>query len=182
LLLFIPFLKFPIFVSSRRLQAELAQADEDADLGDIPDETAADIGDEVAFQEQQSELMETSLDQSAHQILHAIVDPVEWKMELERVGPRLRAQQQLTANEWRAHVDSTVQSKGLIEKVMAETQGDLQAMHKEIKFELDKLTNKETYPNSQFASLRKSFEDVSKICHISNSIRMLSFYLSDMYK
>jgi hypothetical protein len=58
------------------------------------------------------------------------VDPVEWKTELERVGPKLRANQQLTTNEWRAHVDQTVTSKGHIEKVLGDTQGDLHAMNK----------------------------------------------------
>jgi hypothetical protein len=60
----------------------------------------------------------------------AQVDPVEWKTELERVGPKLRANQQLTTNEWRAHVDQTVTSKGHIEKVLGDTQGDLHAMNK----------------------------------------------------
>lgn len=81
-------------------------------------------------------------------------------MELERVGPRLRAQQQLTANEWRAHVDSTVQNKGLIEKVMSETQGDLQAVNRDITDELNKLRSKERYSNNQYASLCQDFKDV----------------------
>lgn len=82
------------------------------------------------FQEMQTEIAEVSLDGSAHQILHAQVDPIEWKTELERVGPKLRAQQQLTSNEWRAHVDSTVHNKGQIEKVLSDTQGDLQAINR----------------------------------------------------
>jgi intraflagellar transport protein 57 len=74
--------------------------------------------------------MDASLDASHHNILQALVDPVEWKTELERVGPKLRANQQLATNEWRSHVDQTVSSKNQIEKVLAETQGDLQSMHK----------------------------------------------------
>ena len=62
--------------------------------------------------------------------MHAQVDPIEWKTELERVGPKLRAQQQLTSNEWRAHVDSTIHNKSQIEKVLSDTQGDLQAINR----------------------------------------------------
>ena len=29
------------------------------------------------------------------------IDPIEWKTELERVGPKLKAQQVLATNEWR---------------------------------------------------------------------------------
>lgn len=46
-----------------------------------------------------------AIDEAAHQILQAAIDPIEWKTELERVGPKLRAQQQLPTHEWRAHVD-----------------------------------------------------------------------------
>lgn len=63
-------------------------------------------------------------------IIKALVDPIAWKTELERVGPKLRAQQQLSTNEWRAHVDQTVSNNQQIEKVLEETQADLQAMNK----------------------------------------------------
>lgn len=69
----------------------------------------------------------TSINSPSYQ---AIVDPVAWKTELERVGPKLRAQQQLSTNEWRAHVDQTVANNQHIEKVLEETQSDLQIMNK----------------------------------------------------
>ena len=89
-----------------------------------------DVVEDVLFHEIQAEIAEVSLDGSAHQILHAQVDPIEWKTELERVGPKLKAHQQITSNEWRAHVDSTVHNKGQIEKVLSDTQGDLQAVNR----------------------------------------------------
>jgi estrogen-related receptor beta like 1 len=70
------------------------------------------------------------MDNSMHNILQAAIDPLEWKTELERVGPKLRTQQQLSTNEWRAHVDQTIVSKGHIERVLGDTQGDLQSLHK----------------------------------------------------
>ncbi len=109
---------------------EQAQVDDDADIGDIVDETDGQVGDDVMFHETQTEVAEVSLDSSAHQILHAQVDPIEWKTELERVGPKLKAQQQLTSNEWRAHVDATVDNKSKIEQVLSETQGDLTAINR----------------------------------------------------
>lgn len=85
---------------------------------------------EELYHEGRMEMNEVSLDHSAHQILLPRVDPIEWKIELERVGPKLRSKQQLSMNEWRAHVDLTVSSKGHIEKVLSETKGDLSAMNK----------------------------------------------------
>lgn len=46
------------------------------------------------------------------------------------MGPKLKAQQQLSTNEWRAHVDQTVANNQHIEKVLEETQSDLQTMNK----------------------------------------------------
>jgi intraflagellar transport protein 57 len=74
--------------------------------------------------------LESSLEQSSHNILRAAVDPMEWKTELERVGPKLRANQHFSSNEWRSHVDQTLASKEQIGKVLSETQVDLQAMYK----------------------------------------------------
>jgi hypothetical protein len=82
----------------------------------------------VQFEE--ASRLDASMDASHHNILQALVDPVEWKTELERVGPKLRANQNLVTNEWRAHVDQTVSSKGHIEKILADTQGDLGIMNK----------------------------------------------------
>jgi hypothetical protein len=58
------------------------------------------------------------------------VDPIIWKTELERVGPKLKAKQRLPTNEWRSHVDLTVTSKGHIEKVLSDTQGDLRGLNR----------------------------------------------------
>ncbi len=110
-------------------QVEQAEADDDNDEDDIlEDDLAGGIDEDLQFEE--ASHLETSVDASHHNILQALVDPVEWKTELERVGPKLRANQQLVTNEWRSHVDQTVTSKGHIEKVLADTQGDLQAMNK----------------------------------------------------
>lgn len=142
---------------------EQAQVDDDDDGGGIADEAdGEDIVEDVLFQETQAEIAEASLDGSAHQIMHAQVDPIEWKTELERVGPKLRAHQQLTSNEWRAHVDSTVHNKGQIEKVLSDTQGDLQAINREITDELAKMKSKERYTNNQFTSAADDYKQIKQ--------------------
>ena len=99
--------------------------------GDIEDEAAGALDDDVVYEDAgRNEAAEISLDTSAHNILQALVDPVEWKTELERVGPKLKVNQTLAANEWRAHVDQTISSKSAIDKVLGDTQGDLQVMNK----------------------------------------------------
>lgn len=103
-------------------------ADPADDEGDIAEDVADEVEDEFTYEEPSK--LDTSLDASAHHILQAVVDPVEWKTELERVGPKLRSNVVAGANEWRAHVDQTLTSKGHIEKVLSETHGDLQILNK----------------------------------------------------
>jgi len=77
-----------------------------------------------------TEPAETSMDTSAHQILHAHVDPIAWKTELERVAPKLRSFQQNATNEWRAHVDQTVLNKSQIKEVVKDTHGDIKSLNR----------------------------------------------------
>ncbi len=109
------------------------KADDNLDSDIVEEEDALDgqqVDDDLVFEEPSLRGLDTSLDQSSHNILQAAVDPIEWKTELERVGPKLRMTQQYAANEWRSHVDQTLASNAHIGKVLSETQLDLQAMFK----------------------------------------------------
>lgn len=108
---------------------EQAPPDDDEEDEEIQEEDIGDQPDEDAFFEDNTKL-EISLDASTHNIIQGQIDPLEWKAELERVGPKLRTNIGLTSNEWRSHVDQTVTSKESIEKLMQESQGDLQAINK----------------------------------------------------
>ena len=98
-----------------------------------------------------------SLDNSHHHILEGGIDPIEWKTEVERVAPRLRAVAALGANEWRSHVDQAISSKDKIEKVLAETQTDLTLVNKQVGDELQRAQTKEKYMNHQFNHLATTF-------------------------
>ena len=142
------------------IQIEQADADDDDEQEDIIEDDLAGGMDEDAQFEEASARFDSSMDNSNHQILQALVDPVEWKTELERVGPKLRANQQLSTNEWRSHVDQTVSSKAQIEKVLAETQGDLHAMNKHVGEEVNKVRMKEKYLNNQYNTIGLEFIEV----------------------
>lgn len=137
--------------------------EEDEELDGIDDEVDGGVDDGALFQEPAgAEVDDVSMDHSAHQILHAEVDPVAWKTELERVGPRLKAQLQLSSNEWRAHVDQTLGAQERINKVLAETHGDLRGLNKDVSDDLSKLSTKEKYINHQFMSISADFREVRK--------------------
>lgn len=149
----------PVYANNEEI--EQAEADDDDDDDEIIDDDAGGgIDEDIQFEEASMSMRDNSLDQSQHNILQALVDPVEWKTELERVGPKLRANQHVGTNEWRSHVDQTVTSKGQIEKVLGDTQGDLQSMNKAVADELNKMRMKEKYLNNQYNSLGLEFIEV----------------------
>lgn len=101
--------------------------DDDPEDGDILDEIVDGGDDDAVFEEAR---FDSVLENSNHNILQAAIDPIEWKTELERVGPKLRSNQVVASNEWRSHVDQTVTSKTQIEKVLTDTEGDIKLMCK----------------------------------------------------
>ena len=110
----------------------MADDNVDASLDDIEDEVDGGVpgDDEVYNADSRLEMSEVSVDMSARQIHTSQVDPLHWKTELERVGPKLKQKQQLSSNEWRSHVDMTVTSKERIERVLLDTQGDLRSLNR----------------------------------------------------
>ena len=134
--------------------------DEEDENDEIEDEVEGTVDDDLFFQESAGAEPETSLDTSAHHMLTSHIDPVAWKTELERIGPKLRSQQQLSLNEWRAHVDQTLSSKSQIERVLSNTQGDLKALNRDISEELNKMNTREKYINNQFVSIGQDFKEV----------------------
>jgi intraflagellar transport protein 57 len=128
--------------------------DDDAAIGDGADHNNG----RVEGQEYEA------LDTSAHNILHAALDPLEWKQEVERVAPKLRQQgQTFGGSEWRSHVDQTVQGKAQIEKIMAETRDDLSVVGRVVADEIQRASTKEKYMNHQFGGLTNDYAQVRKV-------------------
>lgn len=148
--------KYPV-AEEEQQQADL---DEEEAGDEINDEAEGAVDDELFFQESIGAEPEVSLDNSAHHMLTSHIDPVAWKTELERVGPRLRAQQQLASNEWRAHVDQTVSSKSQIEQLLSIAQGDLKSLNRDVAEGLGKMQTREKYINNQFVSAGQDFKEI----------------------
>jgi intraflagellar transport protein 57 len=167
----------PVYLDSAENNEAL---DADAENDEVEDEGMPDEEDDPIFQEasRPDEAADASIDQSNHQILQAAIDPIAWKTELERVGPKLRAQQQLSAHEWRAHVDQTLASKEQIDKILASAQGDLVTMTRYAPYrtpllasypisrvvseETTRTRTKEKYISHQFAGLCTEFQEVRR--------------------
>lgn len=66
----------------------------------------------------------------------------------------------MLTNEWRSHVDQTVNSKSKIDSVLGDTQSELQSMNKNVGNDLNHMKMKEKYLNNQYNILGLEFIEV----------------------
>lgn len=141
-------------------QVDQLQGDEEEDEDIIEDEVGGPGMEEELLYEDNSRL-ETSMDNSVLNILQPQIDPLEWKTELERVGPKLNATAITMGNEWRAHVDQSLRGKEQIAKLMGVSKGDLSSLNRQVSDELNQMRMKEKYLNNQYNTICLEYIEVS---------------------
>jgi estrogen-related receptor beta like 1 len=97
----------------------------------------------------------------AHHIIANTIDPMEWKMELERVGPKLKASGATLGKEWRAHIEQTKEHEKTIQAVLPSAQGHMKNISDQIKEAVEKMRGKEQSLNNQFEQIRSEFEELT---------------------
>jgi estrogen-related receptor beta like 1 len=123
----------PVYVSIddvEQPQADEEEEDEEVVEDDVVGPEGGGNEENHDFSFEETMRLESSIDTGTHNIIQAQIDPIEWKTELERVGPKLKTNITLSTNEWRSHVDQTLSSKQLIDKVMSASQGELQVINR----------------------------------------------------
>ena len=92
------------------------------------------------------------LNASQHAILAGTVDAVEWKTELERVGPRLKLKhgRGVTKEEWRTHLEQTKKYEKTIDQSLPLVQKRLAQISAEVQTALERVGAKERHLNGQF--------------------------------
>ena len=147
-----------------------SEADEVGEVeGDDEDEVDDDdIEDEIEVAEEEHPMFSAAaedvmdLDNENHQIIDSNVDPIEWKTELERVGPRLRTNTGAVGKEWRSHIDQTRRHEVLIRNELPATEGTLKQINTQLGADVDKMRTKEKYVNSQFSQLASEYQEVKQ--------------------
>ena len=116
------------------------------------------------------------IDPANHQIIESNVDPIEWKTELERVGPRLRNNTNIGGKEWRTHIDQTKKHENTIRSELPATESNLQQINKELSEAVEKMRSKEKYVNSQFSSLTQEYQVSTTEVNRSRTMRLHENY------
>ncbi|CAN0374930.1 unnamed protein product, partial [Pylaiella littoralis] len=142
--------------------AEEAEPVDDCDMADIADE--AEVEEEDEEEQDFSELTKVEEDDdigisdSQAAMLEAKIDPVEWKRELERVGPRLKMAASAAGKEWRGHVEQTKKHEEAIQAALPVTTTQLALIGTEVTESVEKMRVKERFVNSQHDVLREEYQ------------------------
>ena len=143
------------------LNADEADVDEEADFGEISDDmdTGA-VEEEPMFEDLVAEadgVEAEALEKEAHEIMHSDINAVDWKKELERVGPRLKVA--LTGgNEWRQHIEQTKKHEGTIASTLPTAKTQLTAMSQIVGDAIERVRSNEAKINSQFEPQRTEYK------------------------
>ncbi|KXZ46063.1 hypothetical protein GPECTOR_47g338 [Gonium pectorale] len=90
-------------------------------------------------------------------VLVSKVDPTLWKIELERVAPRLRITIAADSKDWRSHLDEAHQHKEAIGKAWPDSKQSLERLRADLNGTLEKLQTREKFLNEQFESLMHQY-------------------------
>ncbi|CBN74635.1 conserved unknown protein [Ectocarpus siliculosus] len=141
--------------------AEEAEPVDDCDMADIADE--AEVEEEQEDEQDFSDLIKAEEDDdmgvndSQAAMLEAKVDPVEWKRELERVGPKLKMAASAAGKEWRGHVEQTKKHEEAIQAALPVTTTQLALIGTEVTESVEKMRVKERFINNQHDGLREEY-------------------------
>lgn len=88
------------------------------------------------------------------------VDPVAWKAELERVGPKLRISFAALGKEWRAHMHQTQQHEQVLSTLLPSSREQLLSISTSTASALERVEQKEKFMNSQYSELGAQYREL----------------------
>jgi estrogen-related receptor beta like 1 len=93
------------------------------------------------------------------EVQEATVDPAEWKLELERVGPMLKWRATHNALEWRTHLEQSKKHEKLLQTHFPDAKVSLLKIHKQLTANLERISTKEAQINREFDQLGGNFKE-----------------------
>ncbi|WIA38068.1 hypothetical protein OEZ86_001437 [Tetradesmus obliquus] len=170
------------FAASRPVYQQDRVDIDEADAADVDEDDAADIATTAGQQAEESddEGQEAALpwgrpaDKSpshaaaaaaaaettaVKQVLVSTVDPMQWRMEVERVGPRLRINLAAEQRDWRQHLEVAHASTHALAASWPDAKAALTKLGAEVAASLEKVEGRERQLNGQFDGLMVQYQD-----------------------
>ena len=148
----------PVFPKEQEIQGEVIGGEDD-DLEDNMIEE--DDFEEAVFAEVKGgQLAAEEENEADNAPIWSSVDPSEWLLEVERVGPRLKFAADPTggdSREWRLHLEQTKQLKANILKELPETESKLKRIADDLSKCLERITAQERKINTSMGEITGNY-------------------------
>ena len=148
----------PVFPKEQEIQGEVIGGEDDELEDNLIEE---DDFEEAVFAEiktgHQAAEEENNADNAP---IWSVVDPSEWLLEVERVGPRLKFAADPTggdSREWRLHLEQTKQLKSNILKELPETESKLKRIADDLSKCLERITAQERKINTSMGEITGNY-------------------------
>jgi len=166
----------------RRSSAPSDDGDEDEEEGNEDEVEEEDDGLFTAEDYFSGPKVETTPeDLEMQQILEANVDPKEWQLEMERVGPRLKFRPTPASKEWRTHIEQSGKHEKHISEIFPESKISLNKIGKELRAAVDRIGAKERNINKDFEHLGNDFrEKQTKLDEVQEKYNKVSANVSEL--
>lgn len=142
-----------------------AEIDDDGDMEeDVEEEQEGGLFSAEDYFSGANKVETTPEDLEMQQVLEANVDPKQWQMEMERVGPRLKFKFRpgSESKEWRTHIEQSGQHEEKISKIFPESKVTLEKIGKDLRAAVERISNKERNINKDYEHLGNEFREKQK--------------------
>ncbi|TYZ57500.1 hypothetical protein PybrP1_004343 [[Pythium] brassicae (nom. inval.)] len=142
--------------------ADEAEVDEDAEVDadedGAPPEEEEELYSDIARAKNEEE---SELEQSFQQMIVSEVDPLLWKTELERVGPKLKLRvKEGDGKEWHMHIERTRKHETVIKDLLPVANNQLKIIGGQLTETIARMGAKEKLINNQYEHLRQEYQQL----------------------
>jgi len=131
------------------------------------DEIASDALSEIT----DKELNEILNDENVN-LIESQIDPYEWKLELERVGPALKVKTKENLKDWRSKITKVNQLQTSINNVIPEVRSTLERLATELNRTTERIENRESSINMNLDDTAEEYrENITKLSALSEDYK-----------
>ncbi|KAJ0397689.1 hypothetical protein P43SY_002395 [Pythium insidiosum] len=143
--------------------ADEAEVDEDAEVDAAADDVPVEAEEEEELYSDmvRAKVEDNALEESYQQMIVSEVDPLLWKTELERVGPRLKVHaKDDDGKEWHAHIERTRKHETMIKELLPRSNTQLKLLGTQLSETIERMGAKEKQINNQYEQQRQEFHQI----------------------
>lgn len=160
---------------------EEAVVDEEAEIPEDDEEVVDEDEDALYADTVEKPKVESEQDREASATIVSTIDPIAWKTELVRVGPKLQIKESHSTRTWRAHFEQAQKHAEILATLLPDAQAALTKISSELSSTVERVVSKERYINSTFGNLSEEYKSMrARQDSVTSDFQRSSVSVSDL--